>query len=148
MQDAGIGRVAVLASHVGVLDDRVHLPPLAVRVVEPHLGLAGVAAVHLPVADDGDPGGRQPLGGHVDVGRVQHLDAQVVHRPGVPVAGHEAQLEGRVVDGEVGVVRPLLRRGHPEERPVEGHGGVEVVHGQRELHSAHATSLSRLLQER
>src|SRR5262249_51542226 len=72
------------------------------------------------------------------------LDAQVIERTGLPVAGDEDQLHGRFGHREVGVARTNLGRFGAEQLRVEVDGLVEIGHVQGQLHPTHSFLRYRL----
>jgi len=93
--------------------------------VGPDFGLPGVAAAGLVLWHRVETCAFQPLPCLVNLLGGFDLDAEVVDRRPWPVAGGvEDQLEGRGVDGEVGVSRLEFGGLDAEQPPVEVHGGV------------------------
>ena len=141
--DRRAGRGRALELGLGVREDHVVLPALAVGPGHPVLVLPGVAAHHVALHVEGDPGGLEALGLLLHLRHRRPLDAEVVEGAGLRGVGEEHQLERRVGDREVGVARAPLGGLGAEEGGVERHRLVEVVDVEGELEAGHEGSLHR-----
>jgi len=132
---------------LGVAVLHVPLPAGAVGAVDPGLGLLGVAA-HRVI----DPGRLQAGAGESGVGshhfvRGLGLHAEVVDRPRLTGALEQDQLQGWLVDGEVGVTGLGLGRPDAEHLGVELDRLVEVGDVESQL-QPHGAQLLGLIDER
>ena len=119
----------------------VELPLVTVRSGDPGFGLLGETA--LCVVDARGLEARlahATIGGHHLLGGLG-FDAEVVDRAVLTGSFEDHQLEGRVLDGPVGVTGLHLGRSLTEQLRVEVDGGVQIVHVQGQLQS-HALFLS------
>jgi hypothetical protein len=145
----GAARVTLVADsaathRVAVGQHRVDLPGRTVGVRDPDLVLDGVATAHAFLGGRVEPvSGQAGLGGG-DVARRADFDAEVVERCRSLGVLDQDELEGRLIDREVGIARSALGRTHTEEPRVELHCGVDVRHVEGQLHTGHGSEPPRL----
>jgi len=96
----------------------------------------------------GQTGGGEASGGVDDLLGGVHLDAEVVERTTSTGVLDQHQLQGGIVEGEVGVARTPFGRLGVQELGVEGDGGVDVIDVKGELDAGHGCLRRRALDRR
>jgi hypothetical protein len=121
-----------------VFFERIDLPHIAVGIMDPELGLPGIAAFDPFFPHGADAGEFEPPLHFDESGGIRHAEAQVIERAaGLVFERFQRQHEGRVVQLELGIVGAALGRFRIEEGAEKGNGAVKVGDIQRKM-EAHA----------